>query len=161
MKPLPTKDEIRQWIAENPGLSAKRDIAKAFGIKGDGRIELKRLLRELEGEGVVQKTARRFHEAGVLPPVAVLQVLAPDASGDLSARPLEEGVDDAPRILIIPKKGDPALGEGDRILARLAKVDLDDYVYEARLIRKLGSNPAKVLGVFRMGSEGGRIVPIE
>jgi ribonuclease R len=161
MKPLPSKDEIRQWIADNPGLSAKRDIAKAFGIKGDGRIELKRVLRELESEGVVEKTARRFREKGALPPVAVLQVLAPDAAGDLYARPLEEGVEDAQRILIIPKKGDPALGEGDRILARLAKVDLDDYAYEARLIRKLGSNPRKVLGVFRTGSEGGRIVPVE
>ncbi|MDP3195976.1 ribonuclease R [Tabrizicola sp.] len=161
MKPLPSKDEIRQWISENPGLSAKRDIAKAFGIKGDARIELKRLLRELEGEGVVEKSARRFREPGVLPPVAVLQVLAPDAQGDLYAKPLEEGVDDAPRILVIPQKGDPALGAGDRILARLAKVDLDDYAYEARLIRKLGSNPTKVLGVFRSNAEGGRITPIE
>jgi ribonuclease R len=161
MNPLPSKDAIRQWISENPGLSAKRDIAKAFGIKGDGRIELKRILRELEGEGVVEKTMRRFHEKGVLPPVAVLLVLPPDSGGDLYARPLEEGVDDTPRILIIPKKGDPALGGGDRILARLAKVDLDDYAYEARLIRKLGSNPAKVLGVFRVNAEGGRIQPIE
>jgi ribonuclease R len=161
MKTLPSKDEIRQWISENPGLSAKRDIAKAFGIKGDGRIELKRLLRELEGEGVVEKTSRRFREAGTLPPVAVLQVLTPDGAGDLYAKPLEEGVDDSPRILIIPKKGDPALGAGDRILARLAKVDLDDYAYEARLIRVLGSNPKKVLGVFRSASEGGRIQPIE
>jgi ribonuclease R len=161
MTPFPSKDAIRQWISENPGLSAKRDIAKAFGIKGEGRVELKRLLRELEGEGVVEKTARRFHEKGVLPPVAVLQVMAPDAAGDLYARPLEEGVDATPRILIIPRKGDPALGGGDRILARLAKVDLDDYAYEARLIRRLGSNPVKVLGVFRAGSEGGRIVPID
>ncbi|WP_135447575.1 ribonuclease R [Tabrizicola caldifontis] len=161
MKPLPSKDQIRQWIAENPGLSAKRDIARAFGIKGDARIELKRLLRELEGEGVVEKSARRFRETGVLPPVAVLQVLAPDRAGDLYAKPLEEGVDEGPRILIVPKKGDPALGAGDRILARLTKVDLDDHAYEARLIRKLGSNPAKVLGVFRSNAEGGRILPIE
>jgi ribonuclease R len=110
---------------------------------------------------VVEKSARRFHEKGVLPPVAVLQVLPPDGAGDLYAKPLEEGVDDTPRILIIPKKGDPALGGGDRILARLAKVDLDDYAYDARLIRKLGSNPAKVLGVFRANAEGGRITPIE
>ena len=161
MKPLPSKDEIRQWIIDNPGLSAKRDIAKAFGIKGDARIELKQLLRELEGEGVVEKTSRRFREAGTLPPVAVLQVLPPDAAGDLYAKPLEEGIEDAPRILIAPKKGDPALGAGDRFLARLAKVDLDDHVYEARLIRVLGSNPRKVLGVFRIGAEGGRILPIE
>ncbi|MCC6519357.1 MAG: RNB domain-containing ribonuclease, partial [Tabrizicola sp.] len=161
MKPMPSKDEIRQWISENPGLSAKRDIAKAFGIKGDAKIELKRVLRELEGEGVVEKSARRYREPGVLPPVAVLQVLPPDAAGDLYARPLEEGVDEGPRILIIPKQGDPALGGGDRILARLAKVDLDDHAYEARLIRKLGSNPAKVLGVFRSNAEGGRILPTE
>jgi len=161
MKNLPSKDQIRQWITDNPGLSAKRDIAKAFGIKGDGRIELKALLREMEGEGVVEKTMRRFREAGTLPPVAVLQVLPPDSAGDLYAQPLEEGVDDTLRILIIPKKGDPALGGGDRILSRLAKVDLDDYAYEARLIRKLGSNPAKVLGVFRVNAEGGRIQPIE
>ncbi len=161
MKPLPSKDEIRQWISDNPGLAAKRDIAKAFGIKGDARIELKALLRELEGEGVVEKSSRRFREPGVLPPVAVLQVLPPDAAGDLYAKPLEEGVDEGPRILVIPKKGDPALGAGDRILARLAKVDLDDHAYEARLIRRLGSNPRKVLGVFRLGSQGGRIVPIE
>ena len=64
MKPLPSKDEVRQWISENPGLSAKRDIAKAFGIKGDARIELKALLRELEGEGVVEKSGRRFLEKG-------------------------------------------------------------------------------------------------
>ena len=116
MKNLPSKDQIRQWISENPGLSAKRDIAKAFGIKGDGRIELKAMLRELEGEGVVEKTMRRFHEKGVLPPVAVLQVLPPDSGGDLYARPLEEGVDDTPRILIIPKTGDPALGGGGQDL---------------------------------------------
>lgn len=161
MNPLPTKEQIRQWIAENPGLSAKRDIAKAFGIKGDARIDLKRMLAELEGEGVVEKTMRRFRSAGELPPVSVLLVLPPDKAGDLYARPLEEGVDDSPRILIIPKQGDPALGAGDRILARLSKVDGDGHGYEARLIRQIGSNPLRVLGVFRVGAEGGRIVPID
>ena len=161
MNPLPTKDQIRAWIAENPGLSAKRDIAKAFGIKGDARIDLKRLLKEMEAEGTVEKTARRFHAKGSLPPVAVLMVTAPDTNGDLFARPLEDGADDTTRILIIPKAGDPPLGEGDRILARLAKVDLDEYQYEARLIRRIGSNPLKLLGVFRANTEGGRIVPID
>jgi ribonuclease R len=53
------------------------------------------------------------------------------------------------------------LAAGDRILARLSKVDLDDYTWEARLIRRIGSNPLKVLGIFRKGSDGGRIVPID
>ena len=161
MNPLPTKEQIQAWISENPGLSAKRDIAKAFGIKGDARIDLKRMLKELEAEGVLEKSARRFREAGALPPVAVLMVTAADIAGDLFAKALEDGVEESVRILIIPQKGDPALAVGDRILARLSKVDLDEYQYEARLIRRIGSNPLKLLGVFRANAEGGRIVPID
>ncbi len=161
MNPIPTKDQIRQWIAENPGLSAKRDIAKAFGIKGDAKIDLKRILREMEDEGALEKKARRFREPGVLPPVAVLQVLAPDSQGDLFAVPLEEGVDSTVRVLIVAQKGDPALGAGDRILGRLTPVKAEGHGYEARLIRRLGSNPLKVLGIYREGHEGGRIVPID
>ncbi|SEC57585.1 ribonuclease R [Rhodobacter sp. 24-YEA-8] len=162
MSQIPSKEQIRQWITDNPGLSSKRDIAKAFGVKSDERSELKRVLREMEAEGDLAKRARRFLPKGELPPVALLKVLPPDAAGDLFAEAMEEGVDpDAGRILIIAKKDDPTLGVGDRILARLAKVDLDDYVWEARLIRRIGSNPLKVLGVFRKGSEGGRIVPID
>ena len=161
MSPAPTKDQIRQWITDNPTLSAKRDIAKAFGIKGDARIDLKRTLRELEEEGVVEKKARTYREPGALPPVAVLEVLGPDAQGDLFARPLEEGVDTAARILIMPQKGDPALGAGNRILARLTKVAATDHDYEARLIRALGVNPLKVLGIFRTHAEGGRVLPID
>ena len=165
MNTLPTKDQIQNWIAENPGLTGKRDIAKAFGIKGDARIDLKRMLKELESEGAVEKTARRFRDPGALPPVSVLLVLPPDSNGDLFARPLEdtgeEGPEDTPKILIVSQKGDPALAAGMKILARLTPVGGQDYTYQARLIRALGSNPLKVLGVFRASAEGGRIVPID
>lgn len=160
MDMLPTKALILQWIADNPGLSAKRDIAKAFGIKGDARIELKRMLRELEDDGALTRKERRFREPGALPPVSVLVVLAPDAAGDLFARPME-AEESAARILIVPQKGDPALGAGDRILARLTPVSAPDHSHEARLIRALGRNPLKVLGIYRQGAEGGRILPID
>ena len=140
MNPIPTKEQIRQWITDNPSLSAKRDIAKAFGLKGDQRIDLKRLLAELQDDGTPERKARHFREPGALPPVSVLLVLPPDAAGDLFAIPLEdagaEGPQDSPRILVMPQKGDPALGEGDRILARLTKVAAEDHGYEARLIRR-------------------------
>ncbi len=158
---MPTKDQIRQWITENPGLVAKRDIANAFGIKGDARIDLKRLLKELEAEGGLEMRSRKFRAPGALPPVSVLLVLPPDANGDLFARPLEDDADDAPRILIVPQKGDPALAAGERILARLAAVEGEDHGYEARLIRRIGTNPLKLLGVFRENAEGGRIIPID
>ncbi|MEF3048747.1 ribonuclease R [Pseudotabrizicola sp. L79] len=162
MEQLPSKEQILQWITENPGLVAKRDIAKAFGIKGAGRIELKRLLKELEEDGALTKKKRSYRDAASLPPVSLLTMLPPDDQGDLFAQPIEwAGEDPAPRILFVAKKGDPALAGGDRILARLTEVAGHPWAYEARLIRRLGSNPLKVLGVFRSTAEGGRILPID
>ena len=162
MNQIPTKADILQWIQDNPGQGAKRDIARAFGLKGAAKVELKRLLRELADEGTVEKRVRNFRDTETLPPVSMLTVLAPDAAGDLFATAAEwTGTGAAPRILCVARKGDPALGAGDRILARLTQVVAEDHSYEARLIRKIGANPLKILGVFRAESEGGRIVPVD
>ncbi|WP_340240859.1 ribonuclease R [Sulfitobacter pontiacus] len=162
MSKIPSKPEILDWVAENPTLTAKRDIAKAFGIKGAARIDLKRVLKELEAEGHLEKRKRSYQDPDRLPPVSVLQVTGPDKDGDLFAKPMEwqgEGVE--PVVLLIPRASDPALGAGDRILARLTLVQAQDHHYEARLIRRIGANPQRVLGIFRKTTEGGRIVPID
>ena len=162
MKNLPTKEEILEWISENPTQTAKRDIARAFGIKGAARIDLKRLLKELESEGKLQKRSKSYRDPDSLPPVTIVQVTGPSRDGDLYLRPLEwPGEGEAPRILFIAKKGDPALGAGERILARLTAVQGEPHAYEARLIRRIGTNPQKILGIFRKTPEGGRIVPID
>ncbi len=162
MNELPSKAALLAWIAEHPEAAAKRDIARAFGLKGEARVELKRMLRELEGEGMVAKRGRAYRDAETLPPVSVVEVLPPDADGDLFARPLEwQGEGPEPRILLRLRAVDPALGAGDRILARLMEVAGDDHHYEARLIRRIGVAARRVLGVYRRGAEGGRIVPID
>ncbi len=160
--PMPSKEEVLEWISENPTLTSKRDIAKAFGIKGAARIDLKRLLKALEAEGHLQKRRKTYRDPESLPPVTVLQILEADADGDLFARPLEwHGEGEEPRILVLPRASDPALGSGDRILGRLTKLDDGDIQYEARLIRRIGTNPRRVLGMFRKTAEGGRILPID
>ncbi|SDJ69049.1 ribonuclease R [Aliiruegeria lutimaris] len=162
MAELPTKAQLLDWIADNPTQNSKRDIAKAFGVKGAARIDLKRVLKELEAEGHLQKARRHYRDPDKLPPVSVLNILAPDANGDLYAKPLEwHGEGPEPRVLYIPRESDPALGEGDRILGRLTEIRTDDYQYEARLIRRIGHNPIKILGVYRKRTEGGRITPID
>ncbi|MCD1626736.1 MAG: ribonuclease R [Paracoccaceae bacterium] len=162
MSQIPTKPEILSWISDHPTLTAKRDIAKAFGIKGAARIDLKRILKELEDEGHLEKRKKTYRDPDRLPPVSIVQVGAPNADGEMTARPLEwTGEGPEPRILMIARSSDPALGEGDRILARLTEVRGQTHHYEGRLIRRIGTNPAKVLGVFRKTSEGGRILPID
>jgi ribonuclease R len=157
MRQLPSRQDILNFIADNPGEATKRDIARAFGIKGAAKIDLKHLLAEMEADGVMRPKARRREGSGGLAPVSVLRVLAPDRSGDLFAEPAEWDADTpAPRILVLPAR--EALGQGDRILARLIKVEEG---FEARLIRRIGVGARRILGVFRAGSEGGRILPID
>ena len=161
MSTLPSKAEILAWIADNPTQSSKREIARAFGLKGAGRMELKRVLRELQEEGHVEKRRRAYRDPESLPPVTVLEV-RPGEEGDLYARPLEwHGEGEVPVVLVIPRQSDPAMGAGDRILAKLTRVQGEEHHYEARLIRRIGNNPQRMLGVYRAGSEGGRIVPID
>ena len=162
MARIPTNSEILDWIAENPTQTSKRDIAKAFGIKGADKIDLKRLLKELQADGHLEKRRKTYRDPESLPPVSVLQVQTPDKDGDLTARPLEwQGEGAEPIVLLVLKASDPALAEGDRILARLQKVKDEAHQYEGRLIRRIGTNPQKILGVFRKTAEGGRILPID
>ena len=158
MNSFPTKEQILDFIRANPSASGKREIGKAFGIKGNARIELKRMLREMSEAGLIEKGRKQFRKAGELPPVAVLRVMAPDSDGDLWAEPLQWDSDEVkPRVSIPPGRGDKAVGEGDQVLV---KIDRGDQGYFGKVIRKVGSGPQKVLGIFRQQEFGGRIIPV-
>ncbi|MDQ7069935.1 MAG: ribonuclease R [Rhodobacterales bacterium] len=162
MNKIPTKEQILAWISENPTLTSKRDIARAFGIKGSARIDLKQILKTLEDEGHLEKRKKTYRDPDRLPPVSVLQITAPTGDGDLTARPMEwQGAGDEPKIILISKASDPALGEGDRILARVTELKNEAFQYEGRLIRRIGTNPLRILGVYRKRHEGGRIMPVD
>ncbi|MEM7731797.1 MAG: ribonuclease R [Pseudomonadota bacterium] len=162
MSQLPTKADILQWISDNPAQTSKREISRAFGIKGAAKIDLKRMLKELEEEGHLTKRKKTYRDPDKLPPVAVLRVAGQTPDGDLLAEPMEwRGEGNAPVAIIVHRASDPAMGEGDRILARLQEVKGESHAYEARLIRRIGTNPRKILGLFSERSEGGRIKPID
>ncbi len=162
MKHFPSKEQILEWVRDNPRTTSKRDIAKAFNIKGQDRIELKRILRELRDEGHLSKNRNTYREANTLQNVELLQVTAIDSDGDVFAEPANwKGEIHAPTVLLVPKSGDPALGIGDRGLFRVSAVDDEHVPYEGRLIRKIGTGALKVLGIFRQAEFGGRIVPVD
>ena len=162
MSRIPDKAEILEWISAHPTQTSKRDISKAFGIKGAARIDLKRVLKELAEEGHLEKRKKSYRDPERLPPVSVLVVMQTGPDGDLFAKPMEwDGAGPEPVVMMVQRASDPALGAGDRILARLTAVTEGDINYEARLIRRIGTNPRKIIGIFRKRSEGGRIVPIE
>jgi ribonuclease R len=162
MRDIPRKSKILEWIVTNPTQSSKRDIAKAFGIKGEARIGLKRVLKELKEDGLLEKQKKTYKDPEQLPPVAVLQIAQPGPDGDLFARPIEwDGEGSEPRIAVVMRRSDPALGPGDRILARLTQLSGEDVHYEARLIRRISYVPSRILGLYRETPDGGRIVAID
>ena len=56
--PFPSKEEILAFIGDKPGQIGTREIARAFNLKNDRRVELKRMLRELADEGRVEAQAQ-------------------------------------------------------------------------------------------------------
>ena len=164
--PFPSRDAVLDFIRESPTPVGKREIARAFQLTGDQRPALKVLLKELGEAGALERLrGRRLAPPSALPSVAVVDIIAIDTDGEVLARPANwlpaDGPDGQPppKIFMQPeRRGHPSLAVGDRVLARLDR--LGDQQYQGRTIRRLdeGGGPARVVGVYRSGREGGRIV---
>lgn len=164
-RPFPTREQILQYINENPDRAGKRDIARAFGVTGGARIALKALIKDLLDEGHIERSRRRLTRPGDLPPVSVLAVTGRDDDGELLAQPVEwpEERGATPTALIVAdrrRKG-PSPGIGDRVLARLTPGPADGPPYSARIMKILDRRPDTVLGVVRILPGGARIEPID
>ena len=179
----PVRDDVIAFIAREksaareagrpiPAAITKREIARALGIKGDARIALKRVLRDLEDEGAVERRHRRFDKAGVMPRVLAVDIVGRDADGDLIAKPAEwasaaQGV--APRIVLhIPRRGrpgEPAPGIGDRALVRTEPnpdAAAGEPAFTGRVMKLLEKARQRLMGVFRDRGEAGlRLLPVD
>ncbi|MEZ5818882.1 MAG: ribonuclease R [Hyphomicrobiaceae bacterium] len=169
---LPSREEILEFVQQAQGKVGKREIAKAFGIKGGDRVELKSLLASMAADGDLVGNRKTLRRHGQIPPVAVLEIVDRDDEGDLVAEPVawEEDAGPRPRILLLPERGrrrapEESLGPGDRILARIEQLgttDVHGYRFEAELIKKLPREKRRLLGIFRShGRSGGSIDPID
>ena len=155
-----SKDTVLAHLAAHPG-DTKRDLARAFGVRGATRQELKRILKELADEGVIERGKKKFARPGSLPPVMVLEITGADPDGDLFARPTHwERKEAPPVVLVVPGRDDTgtALGRGERILAHITQTPEG---YEGRVIKRLGASAHRVLGVVRRIGNTARIDPID
>ncbi|RVD08899.1 ribonuclease R, partial [Mesorhizobium sp. M2A.F.Ca.ET.029.05.1.1] len=162
----PSRDEILRYIAENPDRSGKREIAKAFALRGEDRVWLKDMLRDLQDEGLLNKERKRLTRAGAVPHVAVLDIFGRDEDGVLLANPSEyTGAGSAPVIAIRISRGagGPAPGIGDRVLAKTFPTDdPSGPAYTGRVMKIFEKRSDAVLGVFRVLKDGTfRIEPVE
>ncbi|PWE16474.1 ribonuclease R [Marinicauda salina] len=147
-----TREALIEAIKLGDGRFSKRELARALSLKGDQRVALKQALKDLETEGVITRTPEKAYAlAGRLPKVTVLEVVDRDVDGELLCSPTKQKYA-GPPIRLAPGEGEgargsAAVGIGDRLLARLAR--LDDGSYEARIIKRLGQSAHRILCVLR------------
>jgi len=157
--PFPTKDQVLEYVRGHKGPVGKREIARAFNIRGADRTRLNSVLRDLREEGNLDKgRGKRFAKPGTLPNVGVIEVIRIDQDGELVARPVNwESAGTPPAVFLGTERKGPAPAVGDRILARLSPSS--DGTYDARVIKLLQAAPQRVLGVFQIIAGKGRVIP--
>ena len=104
---LPTREQVLDFIQSSDEPAGKREIARAFGLKGQEKIALKALLRDMADEGLIDSApGRAFHKMGGVPKVTVLRVVDVDDSGRAWAVPERWEADGPPpRLRVMERKG--------------------------------------------------------
>ena len=163
---MPTREAILEFLRDHPGKAGKREIARAFGIKSADKITLKRMLREMADEGLIEGRRKSIKRAGHMAPVEELEVTGRDGDGDLIAVPTdwdEEAHGAAPAVTLVTERGrrtrQPAPGIGDRVLARIREIPDDGgFLHEGKVVRVLDRRPRAVIGVFESIPDGGAVI---
>ncbi len=142
---MPSRDDILSFIEKSRDPAGKREIAKAFGLRGADKIALKALLKEMADEGLIDTApGRSFHKMGSLPKVTVLRVADADGDAVFAVPERWDGDGPPPRVRVIERGRRSALGIGDRLLARIEEAGSG---YRAHPIRKLEASAEEVIGV--------------
>lgn len=158
---LPTRQQLLDFIASSPDPAGKREIARAFGLKGQEKILLKALLRDMADEGLIDGKRTAYHRMGGVPKVTVLRVVEID-EGEAIAIPDTWEPDDAvppPRLRLVERGKGSALRTGDRVLARTEE---SGNGWRAHPMKKLPAGAESLLGVVEIDGAGkGWLAPVD
>ena len=157
---LPSRKQILDFIASSGQPAGKREIARAFHLSGQDKIELKRLLKDMADEGLIDSSpGRAFHKVGGVPKVTVLRVQSVDDSGAVWAVPEQWHAETPPpRLRVVERGKRSALGIGDRVLARTEE---RGQGFIAHPMKKLAGAAQLVLGVVRREGERFWLSPVD
>ena len=175
---LPSREDLLAFIAGGSRPSSaksgsrvtKREIARAFDVKGEDKAALKRMIKDLETDGAVTRGRKVLTRAGQLPAMVVAEISARDRDGELIARPIDwDGAGEAPRILVRRPKLRRESALAPRLGARvLIRVEFDpdasakEPVSSGRVVKILDKARGRALAVYRALENGaGRALSVE
>ena len=157
---LPSRKQILDFIASSDQPAGKREIARAFGLSGQTKIDLKRLLKDMADEGLIDSSpGRAFHQSGGVPKVTVLRVQAVDDGGSVWAVPEQWHAETSPpRLRVLERGRKGALGIGDRVLCRTEE---KGQGFIAHPMKKLARSTELALGVVKQEGERFWLSPVD
>ena len=158
---LPSRQQLLDFIASSAEPAGKREISRAFGLKGQEKIALKALLKDMAEEGLIDGNRTAFHRLGGVAKVTVLRVVEID-DGEAIAVPDSWTPDDAvppPRIRLRESRRGSALRKGDRVLARTEETGSG---WIAHPMKTLPAAVDQLLGVIEIDGAGkGWLAPVD
>ena len=152
-KGLPSNEQILEFIQTSEKPAGKREIAKAFGLKGQEKIALKKRLKDMAEEGLIDGKRTAYHRMGGVPKVTVLKIVAIE-DGEPVAEPenwAPDSKEKAPRLMVKESRKMAALKRGDRILARNEETERG---WRATPIKKLPARTEGLMGVVEKDGSG-------
>ena len=150
---MPSKEQILEFIQTSDTPAGKREIAKAFGLKGQEKITLKKRLKDMAEEGLIDGKRTAYHRMGGVPKVTVLKVVAIE-DGEVIAEPenwAPDSKEKPPRLVVRETTKMAALKRGDRILARNEETS-DGW--RATPMKKLPARTEGMMGVVEFDGAG-------
>ena len=155
---LPSKEQILEFVQTSDTTAGKREIAKAFGLKGQEKIALKRLLKDMAEEGLIDGKKTAYHRMGGVPKVTVLRVVDIE-DGEAIAIPdnwSPDAPETPPRLTMREMKGKggkrmPALKRGDRVLSGTEETERG---WIAHPMKKLPARTEGLMGVVEIDRTG-------
>ena len=158
---LPTPQQVLDFIASSATPAGKREIARAFGLHGNEKIQLKALLKDMADEGLIDSApGRAFHKMGGVPKVTVLRIVDIDDSGQAVGVPDIWHAETPPirlRVIEHGKRG-AALAVGDRVLARTEEAGKG---WVAHPMKRLARGEEQVLGVLHKEGDKLWLKPVD
>ena len=158
-----TKADLLDFLKTRHSPVKKKMIADALGVRGDSRVELKRLLKYLEGEGlIVRHAGNKYAIANSLPNVLTVEISHTDQDGNnVAIIPDwdESEFGQMPSIFVIPdRKKSKSLNVKDRVLVRLKKITSMEY--DGTVLRHLGAPQSRIMGIIKKAKIGFTLKPI-
>jgi topoisomerase IA-like protein len=151
----PAASSLLAFIQENPDQAGKREIARAFGLKGPDRVWLKDSCCAIGRRRAARAQGQEAGAAGGLPHVVVLDIFGRGTDGELLARPSEWPEEKAPgrwcrSACRAAPRAAPRVSASGFWPRSFPSDDPEGPAYTARVLKIIDKRRESVLGVVRV-----------